>query len=928
MNASARSFVVAIGATLVVGLAFVATNALLPDPTRPTRDREKATTVDLPPVGNALEGEGVGPGEGVRLRLFDPKTNEPAAQVQVGRYRRTSEEEAAVEDVVITLLVRGGAAATIRSPRGTLRVGRPPAGRQADVATDTLAAADALRLDDVELAWFTVADELAAGRPPSATVTLPNALVDRSKLTLQTIDSVVAGGTRLGDEQPVKLRGVDYDLDAEGLLVEWDADAGRPGLVRLARATRLVLKNPPEFLPRGVLPGDDRPTQEATAKVATYDLLASMELAGEPADRPSRDASFTPFRVTIDGPLVAEQAGQTLLSGRDAVALLPLAEQPKESAELPTPAPRADPPADVAPATTATPPPTTPTTSTPAFQPIIVRLNGEVRIQPATDATLESSADAAFSLAGSPLQAELGGQIITAGSLDYAKAQDRLVLQAAGDGAVTIRDAEGARLVAPRFVAAPEAGTATALGVGSATLPGDEEPTTLRWVDACEFAFSDAGGLETLHARGDVRASGVAFDLDCDDLHISLEDDEVRRLVAAGTVVAQFEDEKPTTLATSRLVVDLPLGIDGPTDLSASGGVRVDRGDGSSLNGKQLRAKLVDGVLEQLRVEHDVRLQDADGRQAEATIVTTRGTDGPLVLTGTEDRPAVVRAPQGESGQMVNVSSQTLVLNAADGSLASPGSGMLSAEDDEGGYEVRWTKAMAATERRIDLSGSVVAEGRDVRAMAAKVTIHLAADAPADDAAAAVERVLLTDDVRLDAAVNFRRVALRAEQAIAFPATGAAEVPVPGRALVEDLRPDDDGDGFRGTAAFAWEKRLDYDGTFAAMIGGVTIVLRPRDGIEVTVKAAEVSAETTRADDAVALAAAATGDVRIETVDLLIEAERVQFDAARNLLIASATETSSVRLFDGSGRSRGSFSSIEYDVAAGQVVRLVDLRGQ
>ena len=950
-----RPLAIAAGALGLFGGAYLLTAVVLPDPPLSRAVKADPAEIPVPRIGDG--GDGIGPSEDVSFQIYDADTGLPVAKVTIGTYRRTSDTVVELGDVVVGAAVQGNAAVTLHSPGGTVRVDPPVAGREQQVDADALAAADQARLSDVTLRWYADAGDLAAGRDATFTARVDNVVFDGSRLTLETGETEIDGEVVLGDDVPVEVRGEDLDFDGYGLQVEWDADAGRPQLVRISRAGRLVLKKPPEFLPPGLLPGDGR---EASLPARGE---AFAQAGGVPADAAPPEAEpedVTPYRLRLGGPVRADQGDVRLLEAAAVGALLPLragAALSGSNTSLDDVEPDEPEPSSRRPSNGRNRP-SRPAAAT--FEPVIVTWPGEAALVVADGEQLAGPDDARLSLAGdewTPFMARLNDGNVVANRLDYAQAADELVLSS-GETVeqVELADAEGSVVRGPKLVAQPNAGTARIVGAGTASVVAGEGRTSqLAWTDACDFAFDeDAGGgrsLRHVDAAGQVRVTAEDLDLASDRLGLTLDDvDGERALTAAdalGSVVATLPDEsgKPTTVTADRLFVRSPEGPDGPTELEADGGVEAVRPDGV-LSGERLVARLADAgdgpALQNLRVERNVVLVDAEGQVIRGDVATVAGENEPVVIVGSDETGPVtvdveLAASEDREAQRARLTSPTVVLDPADESLAVPTPGELVSVSAEGERTVTWSGSFAATARRIDAVGDVVIDGdaeQDARvrvtAGRAAVLLNDAREPERVEAAAGVSMTAVQEDAASgDVLMSFD---LRASELSGDPLTGEVAVPVPGRLLIRDLRPpEQDADTFGGVVAVAWQDRLDYDpvADVVTLTGGVTAAVEPEGKPAFDLQSDTMNARIAREDGGNAaslLGASASGNVRLDAEGATVESDFADYDAAAGTATLTAGDGSSVRIFDPDGRPTGQFQSAVYDVESGQIVRLTELR--
>ena len=585
-----RTLLVLLISAAVFGGAYGLAALLLPDPpdlAARQGDGRGGAAAGLTLPTPTVPGEGVGPSEGLSFRAFDPDTNRPVARFEADRYRRTGERRVELEGVRVVVAAQGGAVGRLTSPRVVARVEPPAAGGERQVDVEALALADRARLADVTIEWF-ASEAALADEKPTLVARIDHLVFDHDRMTLSTADATIGGRTVLGDRVPVSVRGADYDFDGRGLLVRWDAAENRPLLVRVASGNKLTIKRPPEtFAARGPVAG-----------VA----LASAD--GSAAVLPEEGGPPVPYRLTATGDLRAVQGDATLLTAESAAVILPLSggdlgdlgEPPPEPAPKPKPAPKPAAPAG---------PKAEPKPAKAKVEPVVVTWAGPLTLVPAgDDAPPLVDADDRRVRLGGGVVAALDAGTVTADALDYHAAGDCLDATAADGGLVALTDSDGGRLEAPRLTFRPDAGTATAAGAGSATLPaGDGKAATeLRWADGCDFTFSEGEdgtrALRDVDARGDVTAVADELRLNAERLGLTLAppgeqggDPSLQNVAATGEVRCEIgTGDAAQSLAAERLWLKTEAGVGGPAKVTASGGVRVARADGSSLAGDHLEA--------------------------------------------------------------------------------------------------------------------------------------------------------------------------------------------------------------------------------------------------------------------------------------------------------------------------------------------------
>jgi hypothetical protein len=968
----ARSLLLALAAAGLFAGAYLLMGVILPDPTA-IEGPNAGTDGPLSTPQPTLPGEGLGPSEDVSFRLFDPESNQPVAQVTVASYRRTDERTVALRDVTIASAARGGGLIVVTSPSGTIRVAPPAAGSSRQVDVGALAAADEARLRDVRVDWYASQADADAGRSPELSAEVDNVLFDYDRFALSTADTTLAGRTVLADDVPVRIRGRNYDFDGRGLRVEWDAQAGRPTLVRIARADRLVIKRPPAFLPGEAEARRPRPVGDIR--------LASLddELSVAPQAEAEVEVEVFPYAATITGEIVAEQAGRPLLSADEARTLFALTAgdtNPLRAGPAEPVAPRVSPPA-TPPQRPVTPPAPEPDSdepappappAPPAFEPVVVTWQGPLVIEPADDRASEllSPKDARLTLVGQPVVADLDGATARARRVTYHGDADTLVLHGE-DQDVVLVDPEGNRLAAPRVRSTPGAGEAVAAGAGYAELVGDE-PIDLRWGESCTFRFEVGQDgerrLRHVDATGGIQVRSSDFELTSRSLGLDLAEEageageatRLERAVAVGGVRCLVEaDDGLAAFSADRLIVTLPEGQAGPVEVEAIDAVGLRRTDGH-LTGDTLRATLKpreDGRLDltTLVVEGNVVAVNARGQRLEGDRAVSDGADSPIIVTG-EDGRATVTA-ETDAGERAIVAAATLVLDPQAESLAAPEPGdLLVLRPTPGGPQasrMTWQGTLVATEDRVDADGDVVIaglfEGFEIDAAAESVVVLLAEESDGDGgepepAVEQVESVTMEGEVSLTAESRsqddalLRSLDLRAPALTARPAAGLLLITQPGQALYRDLRPEGEDEepdpAFRGAAAFGWQDGLTYDRDAGRLRlnGDATAQLEPADAPAVRLTADTFDIAISLPDDGPVefSSATATGEAVLTARNLSIEAREIAYDPVVQTLTARARPGGSVRVFDAQGRSRGAFSSVTYNVTTGRLDRLQDLR--
>ena len=422
-----RSLLLALAALAAFVGAYLIVSLVLPDPAATRADDDARAPLALPRA--TVPGEGIGPSDDVGFRLFDPATNRPVAQVTVRSYRRTGEREVTLGDVTAAVAADGGGLLVLRSPRGVVRV-EPPTPGAAESAVDvgSLTAADRATLADVTLAWYADAADEAAGRSPELTATVPAVVFDVNRMTLVTADTTTDGRTVLADDVPVTVRGKRYDFDGRGLLIEWDAVAARPRLVRVPGGGRLVVKQIPPL--SDAVPPVAAGLRPAVGAPGTRLRAVAPQLPATNRRPPSRLAAATdslppgvkpappptPYEARVARDVRATQSGQTLVTADAAAAVFDLSGGNRDLQAGPVDRP-AEPRQPSTPTTRPTPP------APPVYAPVTLTWAGEFTLAPLDgEPDLADADDARLTLTGAPVVAALDGNRLTAAEIVHRAA--------------------------------------------------------------------------------------------------------------------------------------------------------------------------------------------------------------------------------------------------------------------------------------------------------------------------------------------------------------------------------------------------------------------------------------------------------------------------------------------------------------------------
>ena len=793
----------------------------------------------------------IGDIDGVTFRSHDTKTGAAVAEVRIGEYRRSSDEQVLLRSIEATILLgEGSGLVTLSAPTGTVEL-EAGVEEQDRITPETLGTADLARLKDVTVRWYGEASALARG-PSAALLALrvDNLVYDNRGFSLFTDDTEIAGATVLADDVPVEVRGRDYDFDGYGLLMRWDAQTRRPMLVRVARGERLTIKTKRGFMPEKIVgSGDGKPWPDRGGPVAGL-MLASLDR--QSADRAvahalasvvRQEAPRQLYRATMSQNLQAVQGGITKLEA-DLATVFFSAESVSFKQGAKEPGRRSTQPA-AAPATHAV--------SEEPFEPITLYWKGGLLIEAIEPSdgipALRSGDDMHLRLEGAPLVMREEGVEARGRRLDFAKLADELELSGDAQTPVTLVEAEGSTLVTNRLVARPGAGTARAPAAGYAEVISGHEALQLRWERECDFSFTKGSSgeqqLKSVEARGTVRVRHPEVSLDSEALDVTLvpaadgsNSPQLESVFAEEQVLCQIAGDEPTRFTSDRLRLTFEKGLDGPVTALAEGKVSSLQG-GQHLFADALRVLLAPDEAAELQLVEmtatgNVHGSDDDGRTYRAEFLRAtplavqepgqpRRQDFSIRLEGVDARPAKVE--MGDESLL----GQALEFNSHDETVHVPGAGRIQTlQEGPGGrplpLAVKWTGSMTGTRRQVDIAEGVELSGReeptgdnpigtDISFRSDSATILLkepvvgkeAAGAPqvaADPAthpaelAGSVEKLILTGNLRatVEERLNdalLRSFDLRAEALEAWPAeqTARVEIPSPGRVLVRDLRP-------------------------------------------------------------------------------------------------------------------------------------------
>ena len=854
---------------------------LMPDPLVVSSDEGHADASTLAPRES---GGVIGDVESVTLRSTDPDTGRVVAEVFIGTYRRVDEGTVRLESVQATILMpdsggEEGGVVTLTSPLGTVRLeGTAEAEGRIDAAS--LGAANVARLEDVTVRWFP--DAATAARGPSEallTLNVDHLVFDSNRYSFYTTDTVIDGRTVLADDVPVVVRGRDYDFDGRGLLIRWDGRTRRPTLFRVAHGERLTIKTEQPFVPTGVVASSERPRHESRVMLAS---LSQQAVADALAAQESAPA--TPYIARLSGRIRVEQAGRNIVEADAAEALLLL----DQADETPAPTPATEPvPEPSAPRQPQQPPTTRPeapaTEPSEPFSPVTVRWDGPLEIEawnPEVETRFELSAEDVPKgervwATGSPLVLRGEGSEVRALGLTYDRGADLLELWAKEGEQVSLVDAEGNTVVAPRLLAKPDAGEATAVGAGYAEVrvdPKDGEAASdvlrMNWAEQCLFTFVEEEGqqpsLRSFDASGAVSVRHPDADLSAQRLVGTLvhgEEPALEALVATGGVDCRINPQRQVVDATTqplddrflceKLTLTLPEGPDGPIRVLAEGEVET-RQAGQAMDAGVVDATFVlpeegEPELIDLEATHVVAVEE-DGSRLMTPLLTleppAEGETSPLlVATGEPSLPAVVTAPAKGLEQLA---AMRIEMARDEERIAVPVAGTMLArvdrqeENQEPAFvDITWTGRLDASPEgatlRQDVSLHTVV--REISEPGTVGVLDLDADnvdldfSEDPDGNLAVQATTLTGEVRATGEVRedeadgplVRSVDLRAQHLRALTAGGIGDQILatlqlrsdePGRLLYRDLRREQDGSG-DGLEGFRGNAAISWSETLA-----------------------------------------------------------------------------------------------------------------
>ena len=918
-----RTLVLIVAALLIFGGAYFALALLLPNPDISLSER----TTNLPSIPEQSEGI-IGPTKNVTLRSHDPETGRPIAEVNIGQYRRTSESEVELGQVRANIALEGGGVIELTSPVG--RVTLEAAADTESLSVESFGTADIGTLSDVTIRYFDAPAALAADKP-TLTTTVPMIAFDRTRLTMQTIDTEIEGRTVFGENVPVTVRGQSFDFDGSGLVVRWDESRNRPRLVRFPGGGRLTIKDPELLMPAKT---ESAMTPTGRGMLASLGTAALVQAAEETPEVVS-------YLLRLSDNLDVRQAGDALLAADWAEAVLPVASGDNELSLAPSePAPEPKPKTE-----SADKPPVTPA-GKPAEakpEPIVVTWTGPAELQPLeqarpTEPPLSSTEELRFRMGGAPLTLAREGMVARGGVLSYDRALDEL------------------RLLP-----------------GSTEDGGDKGERVLRRINAL-------GDVDVQHPRMNLAAGELELQLSPPvegEQHLTSAEartDVFLQIIKEGLTASSF--------IADRLNLSMPTGPEGEIAATADGdvellheGIRLQTDKLTSTLAKAPEDPKAERELLALSADKNVTVIDVLGQTVEADRAEIASPGEPLRLLGAPGELATVRVirddePDADQASAV-LAAPEIVLDRDSKQLVVPKAGLLEAIVlDDQKRELRrtasWAGSLVATEQRVDLEEAVTLSADlepgltlTLRGQSASMELNpkspeaenagagAPADAPADEPAdeEAGEVSLDPSDVRqflVDGGISLdveRREArqivqginLRGEQLVARPGDGTLTVPSAGKMLLRDLRPEDAEGGFRGSVAVEWEDGLQYTGGDDDPMQGGSLEIAGRSfaAIEpVGSKRIEIESDTFTAIFAAGeasksldlVAAAATGNVTFVTpTGQKFLASEFTFEPGRERLIAVGDENNPIRYFDAAGVRQGELRQVIYSTATGQV---------
>lgn len=527
------------------------------------------------------------------------------------------------------------------------------------------------------------------------------------------------------------------------------------------------------------------------------------------------------------------------------------------------------------------------------------------------------------------------------------------------------------------------------LTINRTVLEGDvvvEHPRLVLRSSALELVFDDKSpdadqpALREIVAAGSVRCGivdsrGARQEIRCDRLNAGVDRTPrggmaLRTVTADGNVVASGEDSE---LRAGHLALAL---------VPSSGAGATTRAANRIFGGGDVE-------LESLMAQQDVRLRTREGQSATADQLDVEQTrDGTIAKLLGQPAATLSDGAGTLSGAHIKIAYDAQKLN-----VHGPGTLDFDAREapDQPARPVQmsWQSGLAIDGRskQADVTGGVAiasdaSDGSKQLATAERVVIALA-DAPAsstqpipasarrqpgegyDDVVRGktLRSITLIGSAQVQSVLNgaddsqIRRVHLLAPELRYDLENRRAEVPCPGRMLVQDTRQAVAAQSnrllsdFRGATAFQWEKELIFDQSADQMTMSGSVLIVHQDQYKTSqsfrLEAAQVIADLLPNAERPATRPAgasgggvfgpselklrslsADGDIRLTASQIELDAQSVTYDALRDLLTARGSDRVPVELYNDQGLSRGSFQEVVWNTKTEQIERMRQVQAQ
>lgn len=867
-----------------------------------------------PPAGDRV----IGAGDNVWVKSFDKTSGRVTNEFRAARYEPRSDDTVNVTQPQARFYLDDGGVLTIEAARG--RVVIPPSTGQRETLRDSRGQVPTRgELYEVTLSLLKTAE----ATDPIIKCTMNNIVFDNDTFRISTeAYTDAAGNTVPADRVEIRVRGQEYDFDGSGLVIRWDEVDRRLQLLEIAHGERLVVKNPAALQLGGKKGQAARPAEPVVVRWAGPLRMVPGKV--------SKSLPYQNYRAMLLETVRVNQ-GDAQLATADVLEVAFAVESGAKPGE-------------------------------PGERPVVI------------------------SLSGAPAVVQMEGMQTRAAVVSYDTGTGSARLRSSPEfPQVGLQDPDGRTMLAADVEFDNQTRVATLAGPAKFELPlaaaVKGEPPTVMVADAkrlARIAFDpEAGQLSVKSARleGDVAIDHPQLKLGCEtiDLTFATGDDAepvLRSADATGGVRAVVLDDagKPQKIQCASLRLATATGAGGrlsPRSLHAEGDVKIDSaqqqisaglldvtfdrnvGGAAQQTGLSLFSS-GDDVVTSLLAEKNVVMRSADGAGITADRVSLNqpGEDAPAGRLRIRGRPATVGDDRGRLG------ADLIDFDPATGNADVAGGGKFETAFAAGTGQkprpatVSWTGRLAfdaAAGAAAVRDGVTIAsdqpDGTQVRGSADELL--LAFESPGSDNASRASPLAgrRIRDVSLVGRVQFaalqagpagelaQRMHLYCQKLVYQPGSGDIVVPVSGRMLVEDRRPESGnatkpaiGSG-RGATAFQWADKLSFSPArnLAEMTGDVLVVHQPLGaGSEpLRLNADAVAAELADASGAAPVRTSvqlkrvrAVGSVRFDSRKLEFLATEVELRPQEDVLIARGADRNPATLLDSQGMSKGSFAEL------------------